>query len=202
VRLVRDTSVDHSRARAAQACLCSQMAVQLISLVNCPTTLTRNPRPCRRTIRNYQVPSTNPRHSREPWVPRPVVPWVEYDIVWGWQSVEKTLHELAMHCDHCPLVGRSGHVSKLGITYRMECGYSNRIGCPWQCLVFIYFDQEHAAALYHRKHANAPAVTTQPPDTTCYDRQTMFSLTRLATTDKLCTWEGHSRQDRWDMGPQ
>ena len=39
-----------ARARAAQACLCSQMAVQLISLVNCPTTLTRNPRPCRRTI--------------------------------------------------------------------------------------------------------------------------------------------------------
>ena len=50
VRLVRDTSVDHSRARAAQACLCSQMAVQLISLVNCPTTMTRNPRPCRRKI--------------------------------------------------------------------------------------------------------------------------------------------------------
>ena len=50
VRLVRDTSVDHSRARAAQACLCSQMAVQLISLVNCPTTLTRNPRACRKTI--------------------------------------------------------------------------------------------------------------------------------------------------------
>jgi len=23
----------------------------------------------------------NPRHSREPRVPRPVVPWVEYDIV-------------------------------------------------------------------------------------------------------------------------
>jgi len=52
VRRVRDTSVDHSRARAAQACLCSQMAVQLISLVNCPTTLTRNPRACRKTIHN------------------------------------------------------------------------------------------------------------------------------------------------------
>ncbi len=116
----------------------------------------------------------NPRHSREPWVSRPVVPWVEYDIVRGWQSVEKTLHELAMHCDYCPLVGCSGHVSQLGITYRMECGYSNRIGCPWQCRVFIYFDQQHTAALYHRKHANAPGVTTQPPDTTCYDRQTMF----------------------------
>jgi hypothetical protein len=116
----------------------------------------------------------NPRHSREPRVPRPVVPWVEYDIVRGWQAVEKTLHEFAMHCDHCPLVGRSGHVSKSGITYRMECGYSNRIGCPWQCRVFIYFDQQHAAALYHRKHPNAPAVTTEPPDTTCYDRQTMF----------------------------
>ena len=116
----------------------------------------------------------NPRHAREPCVPRPVVPWVEYDIVRGWQSVEKTLHELAMDCDYCPLVGRSGHVSLLGITYRMECGYSNRIGCPWQCRVFISFDQQHAAALYHGKHANAPAVTTQPPDTTCYDRQTMF----------------------------
>ena len=114
----------------------------------------------------------NPRHSREPRVPRPVVPWVEYDIVRGWQSVEKTLHEFAMHCDHCPLVGRSGHVSKSGITYRMECGYSNRIGCPWQCRVFIYFDQQHAAALYHRKHANAPAVTTEPPDTTFYPHGT------------------------------
>ena len=72
----------------------------------------------------------NPRHARETGVPRPVVPWVEYDIVRGWQSVEKTLHELAMDCDYCPLVGRSGHVSLLGITYRMECGYSNRIGCP------------------------------------------------------------------------
>ena len=126
---------------------------------------------------NYDAESeamskNNPRHAREPCVPRPVVPWVEYDIVRGWQSVEKTLHELAMDCDYCPLVGRSGHVSQLGITYRMECGYSNRIGCPWQCRVFIYFDQQHAAALYHRKHANAPAVTTEPPDTTCYPHGT------------------------------
>ena len=126
---------------------------------------------------NYDAESeamskNNPRHAREPCVPRPVVPWVEYDIVRGWQSVEKTLHELAMDCDYCPLVGRSGHVSLLGITYRMECGYSNRIGCPWQCRVFIYFDQQHAAALYHRKHANAPAVTTEPPDTTFYPHGT------------------------------
>lgn len=33
---------------------------------------------------------------------------------------------------------------------------------------------EQAAALYHRKYPNAPAVTTEPPDTTCYDRQSMF----------------------------
>jgi hypothetical protein len=116
----------------------------------------------------------NPLHSREPRVPRPVVPWVEYDIVRGWQSVDKALHDFAMHCDCCPLVGRSGHASNSGITYRMECGYGNRIGCPWQCRVFIYFDQNHAAKLYHRKYPNAPAVTTEPPDTTCYDRQSMF----------------------------
>jgi hypothetical protein len=80
----------------------------------------------------------------------------------------------ATHFDHCPLVGSSGHASKSGITYHMECSYSNRIECPWQCRVFIYFDQKHAAAICHHKYPNAPAVTTEPPDTTCYDRQTMF----------------------------
>jgi hypothetical protein len=116
----------------------------------------------------------NPRHSRESRVPRPAVPWVEYNIVRGWQSVHNALHNFAMNCDCWPLVGRSGHASNSGITYRMECGYGNRIGCPWQCRVFIYFDQNHAATLYHRKYPNAPAGTTEPLDTTCYDRQTMF----------------------------
>ena len=32
----------------------------------------------------------------------------------------------------------------------MECGYCNRIDCPWQCSVFIHFNQRHAATLYLR----------------------------------------------------
>jgi hypothetical protein len=72
-------------------------------------------------------------------VPRPVVPWVEHDIVRGWQSVFNALHHFAMDCDFCPLVCHCGHTNNSGITYRMECGYCNLIHCPWQCRVFIQF---------------------------------------------------------------
>ena len=102
-----------------------------------------------------------------------VVPWVEHDIVRGWQSVANALHHFDMDCDYCPLVCRGGHTNNSGITYRMECGYCNRIHCPWQCRVFIHFDQSHAATLYLRKYPNAPAGSTKPLDATFYDRQTM-----------------------------
>ena len=108
--------------------------------------------------------------------PRYDVPWVEYDIVRGWQSVHAAFHTFARQCDCWPLTCRSGHVSQAGITYRMECGYSNRIGCPWQCRVFIAFDQGHALTQYQRKYsiAKAPRGSTEAADTRCYDRQTMF----------------------------
>ena len=108
--------------------------------------------------------------------PRYDVPWVEYDIVRGWQSVHAAFHTFARQCDCWPLTCRSGHVSQAGITYRMECGYSNRIGCPWQCRVFIAFDQGHALTQYQRKYsiAKAPGGSTEAADTRCYDRQTMF----------------------------
>jgi hypothetical protein len=111
--------------------------------------------------------------DHETRVPRPVVPWVEHDIVRGWQSVANALHHFAMDCDCCPLVCRNGHTNNSGITYRMECGYCNRIHCQWQCRVFIHFDQSHDATLYLRKYPNAPAGNTEPLDTTFYDRQTM-----------------------------
>ena len=44
--------------------------------------------------------------EHETRVPRPVVPWVEHDIVRGWQSVANALHHFAMDCDCCPLVCR------------------------------------------------------------------------------------------------
>ena len=109
-------------------------------------------------------------------VPRPVVPWVEYDIVRGWQLVDNALRKFAMDCDCWPLVCRGGHANNFGITYRMQCGYCNSIHCPWQCRIFIHFNQNHAATLYLRKYPNAavPAGNTEPLDTTFYDRQTMF----------------------------
>jgi hypothetical protein len=79
-----------------------------------------------------------------------------------------------MDCDCWPLVCRSGHANNFGITYHMQCGYCNSIHCPWQCLIFIHFNQNHAATLYLRKYPNAPAGNTEPLDTTFYDRQTMF----------------------------
>jgi hypothetical protein len=63
-------------------------------------------------------------------VPRPVLPWVEYDIVRGWQLVDNALHHFAMDCDCWPLVCRGGHANNFGITYRMQCGYCNSIHCP------------------------------------------------------------------------
>jgi hypothetical protein len=111
--------------------------------------------------------------EHETRVSRPVIPWVEHDIVRGWQSVCNVLDHFAKDCDCWPLVSRGGHTSNSGITYRMECGYCNRIHCPWQCRVFIHFDQSHAATLYLRKYPNAPAGSTKPLDATFYDRQTM-----------------------------
>jgi hypothetical protein len=87
--------------------------------------------------------------------------------------VANALHHFAMDCDCCPLVCRGGHTNNSGITYHMECGYCNHIHCPWQCRVFIHFDQSHAATLYLRKYPNAPIGNTEQLDTTFYDRQTM-----------------------------
>jgi hypothetical protein len=117
--------------RAAQACPCSQMAVQLLS-----------------TGSNAGTDAANAADEEdETRVPRPVVPWVEYDIVRGWQLVDNALRNFAMDCDCWPLVCRGGHANNFGITYRMQCGYCNSIHCPWQCRIFIHFNQNHAATL-------------------------------------------------------
>ena len=95
--------------------------------------------------------------EHETRVSRPVIPWVEHDIVRGWQSVCNVLDHFAKDCDCWPRVSRGGHTSNSGITYRMECGYCNRIHCPWQCLIFIHFNQNHAATLYLRKYPTLDA---------------------------------------------
>ena len=93
--------------------------------------------------------------DHETRVPRPVVPWVEHDIVRGWQSVANALHHFAMDCDCCPLVCHGGHTNNSGITYHMECCYCNRIHCPWKCSVFIHFDQSHTGYIHtHTKHTH------------------------------------------------
>ena len=115
--------------------------------------------------------------------PKPKVPWIGYEVVRGWSAVLRLFTIFSQQCDCTPLVSKHGHASSYCITYRLECGYANRIGCPWQCQVTIWYDQPAAGRLYLRKHptaASAPGF--EPLDSEVYDRQTLsfiqFSMRR------------------------
>jgi len=109
------------------------------------------------------------------------VPWVEYDIVQGWPVVEAIFKTFSLQCDCASLISRNGKASSCCVTYRMECAYSNRLGCKWQCRIVIYFDQEAAAKQYLRKHPSkhpSGPFQADPPalDRKVYCRQSMFPV--------------------------
>ena len=119
------------------------------------------------------------------------VPWIEYGVVRGWDAVLATFQVLSEQCDCKPIMSRSGHANKHGVTYRMECPYANRLGCGWQCRVVIRFDQNLAAEEYLRKHPEAPhAPGFVALDRTRYCKQTMFAVKQelrlLSHTDHVC----------------
>ena len=71
-------------------------------------------------------------------------------------------------------MSRYGEASSYIVTYRLECGYTNRLQCKWQCHVKILFDQDNAVDQYLPKH---PDDNTDPRlDRTLYERQTMFAV--------------------------
>ena len=57
------------------------------------------------------------------------VPWIDYDVVRGWDAVLAIFKVFSLQCDCTPIMSRSGHANKDGVTYRMECAYVNRLGC-------------------------------------------------------------------------
>jgi hypothetical protein len=96
-----------------------------------------------------------------------------------------------MNCDCWPLLARSGHASNLGITYRVEYGYGNNIGCPWSGNAGYSFTSTrttltHSTTVSIPMHLPAP----EPLDTTWYDRQTMFvvphDLRNVTHTNHVC----------------
>ena len=86
------------------------------------------------------------------------VPWIDYGVVRGWAAVLAIFEVFSLQCDCTPIMSRSGHANKDGVTYRMECAYANRLGCGWQCRVVIWFDQNLAAEEYLQKHPEAPSL--------------------------------------------
>ena len=109
--------------------------------------------------------------------PKPKVPWIGYEVVRGWSAVLRLFTIFSQQCDCTPLVSKHGHASSYCITYRLECGYANRIGCPWQCQVTIWYDQPAAGRLYLRKHPTAASAPDFGPlDSEFYNRQTLFAV--------------------------
>ena len=123
--------------------------------------------------------------------PKPKVPWIGYEVVRGWSAVLRLFTIFSQQCDCTPLVSKHGHASSYCITYRLECGYANRIGCPWQCQVTIWYDQPAAGRLYLRKHPTAASAPDFGPlDSEVYNRQTLFpvkqDLRRIVHANHIC----------------
>jgi hypothetical protein len=135
-----------------------------------------------------KLPSGGTESSTNNKIP---VPWIGYGVVRGWGAVLAIFKVFSEQCDCTPIMSRSGHANKHGVTYRMECPYANRLGCGWQCRVVIWFDQNLAAVEYLRKHPQAPSAPGFVAlDRTRYSKQTMFAtkqeLRLISHTDHVC----------------
>jgi hypothetical protein len=101
------------------------------------------------------------------------VPWEPDILRHGWTSVEKDFRYYSdLGCGQWPLLFRGGNTTNRAAQYRTQCGFANRLGCPFQLRVWVTFELATALQNYLRVNPHVDPAD-QSFDRNIYNKQTM-----------------------------